>query len=247
MKEPRRLLDTPGTPAVLRADLKRVAKHSVSYDAALGLAALKQTLGDMPGADPAETVAAASGTGAVTGAALPAMLKLALVAAVGGGVALAVGWFASDGALEPVPAPVAFAPRTPAPVAPAPMAPAPVAPAPMAPTPVVTREPPPPAATEADPNPVRQPNASRREIAQLVRIRALLERDPAAAHRAIQAANREFPSGVLREERDGLDAIALFRAGKSSEGRARAERYIERYPRSPLRERLERLLARESP
>jgi len=243
MKEPRRLLDTPGMPAALRADLERVANHSVSYDAALGFVALQQTLGDVPPGDPHETVAAASGTGAGTSAAVPTLLKLALVAAVGGGIALATHWIASDGEPKSARAPIAAAPQTPAARTPAPLAP--VAPAPTAPA--ATPAPPPTAAAEPARNAAPQPNASRREIAQLLRIRALLERDPAAAHRAIQAANREFPSGVLREERDGLEAIALFRAEKASDARAHAERFIERYPRSPLRERLERLLAGESP
>jgi hypothetical protein len=88
---------------------------------------------------------------------------------------------------------------------------------------------------------------SRREIAQLMRIRSLLERDPAAAHRAILAAQREFPEGLLREEREGLDPIALARSGERTRARAQAERFIERYPKSPLRPTLERFLAGDLP
>ena len=86
-------------------------------------------------------------------------------------------------------------------------------------------------------------SASRREIAQLARIKALLEQDPAAARRLIRAAQREFPAGLLVEEREGLDVIALFALAQNDRARANAERFIARYPQSPLRAKLERLIA----
>lgn len=87
-------------------------------------------------------------------------------------------------------------------------------------------------------------SASRREIARMARIKLTLERDPATAHRMIVSANREFPGGVLQEERDGLDAIALFSLGSEARARGQAQRFLERYPKSPLRSRVERLLER---
>jgi outer membrane protein assembly factor BamD (BamD/ComL family) len=90
-------------------------------------------------------------------------------------------------------------------------------------------------------------SASRREIAQLNKIRAVLDRDPARAHRLIAASSREFPSGLLAEERAGLDAIALFRSGERRSAAAAAERFIAEHPNSPLRPRLERILAGDSP
>ena len=86
-------------------------------------------------------------------------------------------------------------------------------------------------------------SGSRREIAQLARIKALLEQDPAAARRLIRASQREFPAGLLVEEREGLDVIALFALAQEERARRGAERFIARYPQSPLRPKLERLIA----
>lgn len=86
-------------------------------------------------------------------------------------------------------------------------------------------------------------SGSRREIAQLARIKAVLEQDPAAARRLIRAAQREFPAGLLVEEREGLDVIALFALGQQQRARVNAERFIARYPQSALRPKLERLIA----
>lgn len=86
-------------------------------------------------------------------------------------------------------------------------------------------------------------SASRREIAQLARIKALLPENPAAARRLIRAAQREFPAGLLVEEREGLDVIALFALAENERARANAERFVARYPHSPLRPKLERLIA----
>lgn len=86
-------------------------------------------------------------------------------------------------------------------------------------------------------------SASRREIAQLARIKALLEEDPAAARRLIRTAQREFPAGLLVEEREGLDVIALFALEESERARKNAQRFVARYPQSPLRPKLERLIA----
>jgi hypothetical protein len=103
--------------------------------------------------------------------------------------------------------------------------------------------------TAADPAPASTARArsaasgSRREIAQLARIKTLLEQDPAAARRLIRAAQREFPAGLLVEEREGLDVIALFALGQHQRARVNAERFIIRYPQSALRPKLERLIA----
>jgi hypothetical protein len=86
-------------------------------------------------------------------------------------------------------------------------------------------------------------SSSRREIAQLARIKTLLETNPAAARRLIRAAQREFPAGLLVEEREGLDVIALFALGQHERARANAGRFVARYPHSPLRPKLERLIA----
>jgi hypothetical protein len=91
------------------------------------------------------------------------------------------------------------------------------------------------------------PTTARREIEQLLQIRELLAHNPAAAYRLAQSAEREFPNGALREEREGLMALALYRMGERERGRSRARAFLLRHPRSPLRASLERLLADKNP
>jgi outer membrane protein assembly factor BamD (BamD/ComL family) len=85
---------------------------------------------------------------------------------------------------------------------------------------------------------------SRREIAQLVRLRALIERDPAAAYRLAKRAEREFPRGILAEERQALAIVALARSGAIERARTRAAVFFARYPQSPLRETVDAALRR---
>jgi hypothetical protein len=105
--------------------------------------------------------------------------------------------------------------------------------------------PPPDASTP--PADLAGPTAAQREIELLLQIRELLPRSPAAAYRLAQSAEREFPDGALREEREGLTALALYRMGKRERGRSRARAFLLRHPRSPLRASLERLLADKNP
>jgi hypothetical protein len=80
------------------------------------------------------------------------------------------------------------------------------------------------------------------EIDHLARVRALLESDPRAAYELAQAGNRTL-SSMFREERDGLSVLALDAVGDRARARALAKRFLSRHPSSPLRERIEALLA----
>jgi hypothetical protein len=82
----------------------------------------------------------------------------------------------------------------------------------------------------------------RLEIAELARIRALLATDPEQAYRLANAGHRRFVSGILRQEREGLAILALYQMGRRAEATRRSERFLESYPRSPLRAQLEREL-----
>lgn len=48
----------------------------------------------------------------------------------------------------------------------------------------------------------------------------------------------KYPSGALREEREGMRVVALCRAGRAAEGNAAAERFLARSPRSALASRI---------
>lgn len=98
--------------------------------------------------------------------------------------------------------------------------------------------------TEAQSDPPRSVRSSRREIAQLVRIRQLLERNPGAAYRLARQSEREFPDGVLSEERRALLVIALANRGAKEEAAREAQAFFARYPQSPMRERVEAALRR---
>jgi hypothetical protein len=160
----------------------------------------------------------------------PSSWKLAMLAAIGGTVAIAA--WPTDWGVRTTPA-VPSAPtqnsEPPADDARPPLA-AEVedAPAPIAPTPA-------PIAPAAD--------SSRREIEQLVRVRALLESDPAAAYRLAQRSEQEFPNGVLSEERQALQVLALAKSGASEDARRKARAFFRRYPESPMRGLLEQALA----
>lgn len=227
----RRLFEDPQSPSELRDDLLRSREAGQDYPIADKLTQLRAAL-----EDPARDPLARSGQGAdvartLTWRAVHPGWKLAALLALGGAAALVL----RPAAREPSPAPVS-APPQPSEVAPPPAAE--VAP-PLPPPPAAEVEPPP--AAEA---PDEQGSSSRREIAQLVRIRALLQQDPQAAYRLAQRSEREFPRGVLREERQALAIVALHRAGKRAAATAQARAFFERFPQSPMRETIEAELDR---
>jgi hypothetical protein len=226
MKAPQRWLDDSSASTQLKRELAEFEATRISYDTEAGWAELQRAIDS--GAAGITGGSAATG---VTAKLLPLAMKLALLAVMGGGSIATVRWLTA----EPVQRSRAPAPSQPM------AAPAPVQIAPPDQTEaragVVESQGP---ARLEKPDPAAD---SRREIAQLARIRALLKRDPAAAHRAILAGQREFPNGLLREEREGLEVIALARIGERTRAREQAQRFIGRYPKSPLRPRLEQLLS----
>ena len=86
--------------------------------------------------------------------------------------------------------------------------------------------------------------ALRREIDHLARVKVLLRTDPAAAYALAQAGNRTL-TGMLRQERDGLAVFALHAAGKSAQARLLGSAFLQRYPASPLHERIASIVAGE--
>jgi hypothetical protein len=99
---------------------------------------------------------------------------------------------------------------------------------------------------EAEPKPEPAPSvrSSRREIDQLDRVRQLLELDPSAAYRLARQSEREFPNGLLSEERRALQVLALAKRGALDAAQREAHAFFARYPQSPMRERVEEALRR---
>lgn len=220
----KRLTDDPALPAELRADLLRSRRAGRDYDALAKLPALRAALSDAS-RQPPELEPRSSWPRLDS---VPWAWKLAVIAAIGGGATFAA-WPreraqpAERPAIarqEPAPAPVAVAPpqqvEAPTPPSPEPESPRAAAPAP----------------------------SSRREIDQLQRIRATLERDPAAAYRLAQRSEQEFPNGLLSEERRALQILALAKTGATDAAERRARQFFARYPQSPMRERVEAALVR---
>jgi hypothetical protein len=86
----------------------------------------------------------------------------------------------------------------------------------------------------------------RREIAQLARIKALVDADPARAYRLAQQGDRAFARGMLRQEREALAIVALANSGHRAQAERRMRDFLLRYPNSPARERLQHVLAAAS-
>jgi hypothetical protein len=252
MKAPRRWLDDAALAPGLRDDLRRTAAAPCAYDAAAGLAALQLALGTgavaiAAGAAPA---AASAQTASAAAAAAPAKSAV-LFTAVGAKLGLAVVATAAVVVASVLVTTERAAPRRPHAGDHATAVPARAKPGPgLAAAAAVPGEQQPAALAKA-PNvpapaqvaPVRAHGArdrARREIVQLGRVKALLERDPARALAAAQSGHRQFPRGMLRHEREGLAVLALFAIDRRTEAEQRARAFLERYPHSPLRAQIER-------
>jgi hypothetical protein len=235
----------PELPSELRAELQRSRRAGHDYDVLAKLPQLRAALAAQSPADGPAEHGPASDPGRFTRVRLqlaPSVWKLVLLAATVGAVG-ATAFVVSRAPWRQ--ARPAHSEQHASPTATTPPTAAPVAPAAIEAKPAATQAP----ASEAvaqQPAPSAQPLArsSRREIAQLVRIRALLEHDPTAAYRFAQQSEREFPHGVLSEERQALQVVALARSGSTEAAERRAREFFARYPQSPMRELVEASLRR---
>jgi hypothetical protein len=264
MKPPIRLRDDPQAPPELRADLQRSANAAPEYDVAAGLIGLHAAIGaplpPVPSSEAGGGAAAASGSAASSTTAAGAKLgvlsglsagaiKAALVGVIATGAAavLAAVWL--DGSSKPVPpdasrsdvAPVAADGRPARRLDDSPHAAPALQPAPReadAPSRYLA-----PVAPGVGEDPAQA--ALRDEIAQLGRIKALVDDDPERAYQLARTGQREFAPGILRHEREALAVRALWNMGSRQEAQREARRFLARYPQSPLRPRIEQLLAEE--
>jgi hypothetical protein len=250
MKAPPRLIDDASVAPELRADLERAASSEHAYDVAAGLATFQAAIGSAGELVPHAADAAASGQAAQAGTAA-VTTKGALFGAAGAKVTLA-----TVGVVAVVAVSVATLPRQeaskPAPVPPPTAAPAKPQPTflPAAAEPSAAEQPAPvpgevaaPALSGSVP-PHRagkgsKDQALRREIALVGEMKAALASDPARTYELSQQATRELGRGMLHEEREALATLALFQLGRSEPAARRARAFLDRYPKSALRERLE--------
>jgi hypothetical protein len=84
----------------------------------------------------------------------------------------------------------------------------------------------------------------RRETAALEQVFSVASSDPSRAMAMLDAFDREFPRGRLRDEREFLGVLVLDRLGRRDEAQTRARALLERSPGGMYAPRLRRLLER---
>lgn len=95
-------------------------------------------------------------------------------------------------------------------------------------------------AVPEDAAPVATPAADApSELSLLSRAQGLLARAPEAALETIDEHARLYPHGEFVQEREALAIDALRRLGRRPELQARARAFLQRYPASPHRDRIE--------
>ena len=230
---PIRLRDDPSIDAELQSALDTLAAEEVPFDLDAGIEKIRSSLDGGPGGGAPDAATA-------TGAGVKPWLLSAGAAGVGGAALLA--WSILGGA-PATPAEVAAPPTaTQAASAPAPVREVvePAVPEPA--TPSASSAAPP---AKSKPAPVRSAAPTRRailadEVKHLRNARRLAASNPAAAARSADEGHRKFPRGVLYQEREALAITSLARAGQHGPARARAERFLASFPKSPLAEQVRR-------
>jgi hypothetical protein len=187
----------------------------------------------------------ATSKAAASSLAVSPFAKIATVGLVATGASFLAYQAFTPKAPEPSVAPsvqVAISNPAPAPVAPAPEPEKPASPAVVANevTPEPTEQP--PVVTNA-PAPV-QPRSSDALSAELARLdgarKKLSAGQATAALDTLDAYGREFPRGSLRLEASVLRIEALAKAGRTTEARDRAKRFLSAHPNSVLAARVKR-------
>lgn len=252
----RRLLDDPQTAVELRQTLAEARAAGHDYDALSKLAQVRAAIADpsnqpWQGQDTALAGASKTGFGWHTLTSMNTLLKSTLVAAILGG-SMYAAWHELRRPVVSTPATHSQPLAADTPTAERAVQPNIAAEPDLTATPATSTAPelappaaepsesPAPTAARTSPNTQRiradrPTSASRREIAQLVRIRALLEDDPVAAYKLARRSEREFPDGVLRQERRAMIVLALAKRGSTAEAQRAAEKYFQQYPQSPMR------------
>jgi hypothetical protein len=228
--------DEPSNVDAERVHASVLAKVGIAVGAGAGVTAATTSLAAAP----------ATAFGVVA-------MKITAAIVVAGG--LAAGGYV---AIRPAPAkraPVAIAAQSPASVRspPAPVAPSP-APAvdsssmseerrtdiaPRAHPKPARAKAPAPSVNEPAPRPARGTSDLEGEARLLEQADGDLRRgDANAALSRLGEHAAKYPSGALREEREGMRVVALCRAGRAAEGNAAAERFLARSPRSALASRI---------
>jgi hypothetical protein len=229
-----RAFDEPSAADAQRVHASVLAKVGIAVGAGAGVTAATTSIAASPAAALAVTA-----------------MKLGAAIVVAGGLATASYVALRTPSSKPGPALVAKveAPKSPLPEAPVPEAQAPSSVNDMAPRMFEAQ----PSHARAGrsrrsaPAPVdqaeRAPRATPPDLEGEARLLEQADADlrrgdaQAALGRLAEHAAR-YPSGALREEREGIRVVALCRAGREVEGKAAADKFLARSPRSTLAARI---------
>jgi len=222
LKPPPRLADDPAIAPDVQEGLAQLASMDLPFDVATGLSSLQNAVG---------TAAAPAGSALSTGA------------LVAGGVALVLAgaglyaWLAPRATKPDMQQQASTAAATPKPTPTLPSVPAAVT-EPVAPPPIIAKT---DASTQDGQRSVERDTPLEREVALIVQAKALVHDKPRAALSLLRRLEREHPRGALTEERAGLRVLALWAAGEVERASAERSAFLDRYPQSPMRERLMQL------
>lgn len=245
-RDPSRLFENPDLPGELREALHEMAEVPPQpYDTAAGLARFQQTLGS--GGEPTETPpengspdpsAAGQGGAASSGVGLGKIAAVGVASLGAAGVIVGLALGGGDTSEPPratVPVAQSATPaksRTPAPETPA-----------VEDVPVITPEALPTAEAPDSAPPKHAPAKSkdqlyREELEHLAQLRRVAATRPAEAVRMADQGHARFAGGMLYQEREAIAIRSLARAGRSAQARARAQRFLDRFPKSPFSEQI---------
>lgn len=241
--DPGRLFDDPSLPEELRGALQDMAERPPSYDVGAGLARFKASIGTAGGSEggPAAGGDGATGTGIGLG-------KTVLIGAGGLGVvgvvaAIAFGVSRQEPAVPPAPTHVEAVMSAPAPVEVPPVEAdrVPLIRPESLPTVDDARAAPSSAAVKS------KDQLYREELNHLAEVKRAAASNPAQAVRMADEGHVRFVSGMLYQEREALAIRALAQSGQSSTARARGERFLSSFPKSPFADQIRMTIGLSKP
>jgi hypothetical protein len=229
---PVRMVDDPGTASAIREHLRCAIDHPPTGGAApdVGLAALERS------------IAKGGGT--------PWLTVIAGGLAVVGGAALVI-WLGASASEPP-----RIATRGVVPIMPSVASPEIEAAPPVVTAPPLDPSSSTPAAALAVESPRRKSPArakeevvepdTQREFRLLAAARKAAASAPERAWALVLESEREFPDGMMLEEREAVAIEVLVALGRSDDARRRGERFLARHPKSPSTQRVRELVVRAS-
>lgn len=250
-RDPIRLLDDPHTPDAMRSGLEDVRAQEAPFDADAGYETFLATIGAATAATTGAGAGAASSSStttatsaAVSGGGLSLTSKVVLAVALTSGSVGSAFWIHQSASVPPraptpviVPSAPTSEPKTEEQRREAPLRSAEPTLA-ERPTLAESRSSPQRPSAESAPRP-----SIEEETKQLAELRGVEGSDPGAALRLAEEGHARFPRGIFFQEREAIAILALRRLGRVDEARSRADRFAQRFPRSPFVE----VLTREAP